>query len=558
MGFLDDLLPVRRILIDGVEQEFRRDLNFVGAQIEDDPQALALRLKFGLRVAGFASGATLQADYLCLLEDNEDLTPSFVLPAPATWSGQRIVVKRLDQAAASVELSVAGGANIDGAATYTLVGTDVAAEFWSDGISVYVGPNDVGGGGGPALSGAAPQSVGLLASAGVSVDASRADHVHPHGNLSASGAFHAAATTSINGFMSSADKTKLDASTAAATANALCQRDASGFLAVSRLTTPDLRAPTSLDISGAPINLAAATIGIADALGGNQIAVCSVGAATRVEIQDFCTSFELRWAASAAGVGADTIVQSQAGASGSRNGFLRLRNPSGNTVLGGGVLVDVGSVVSNVSDPFAVEANGSRILSVLQNAASSTLIRNASDSNTIVIGGSSGGASNSLSIIPNAATTLVGSAGYLLLSSNTAQFYTQSSTGIQIFNGVATKAWLYIPSTTVISTATTSTLLSWTTTSNRVYTVESVITASNDTDNQGASYVVRAAFKNVGGTITQIGTTAVTVVGEDAGQTGLDATIDFSGTAIRIRFVTDAADTVTVESMTNVYVCVLT
>jgi hypothetical protein len=140
MGFLDDLLPVRRILIDGVEQEFRSDLNLVGAQIEDDPATLALRVKFGLRVAGFVSGSTLRADYLCLLDDNEDITPSFILPAPSTWSGQRIVVKRLNQAAASVELSVAGGATIDGASTYVLVGADVAAEFWSDGVSVYVGP----------------------------------------------------------------------------------------------------------------------------------------------------------------------------------------------------------------------------------------------------------------------------------------------------------------------------------------------------------------------------------------------------------------------------------
>lgn len=65
-----------------------------------------------------------------------------------------------------------------------------------------------GGGGGPDLSDATPQPVGS-ASAGVSSDASRADHVHAHGNQ-AGGTLHAEATTSTAGFMSAADKVKLD------------------------------------------------------------------------------------------------------------------------------------------------------------------------------------------------------------------------------------------------------------------------------------------------------------------------------------------------------------
>lgn len=63
-------------------------------------------------------------------------------------------------------------------------------------------------GGGPDLSDATPQPVGS-ASAGVSSDASRADHVHAHGNQ-AGGTLHAEATTSTAGFMSAADKVKLD------------------------------------------------------------------------------------------------------------------------------------------------------------------------------------------------------------------------------------------------------------------------------------------------------------------------------------------------------------
>ena len=47
-------------------------------------------------------------------------------------------------------------------------------------------------------------------STGVQNSLSHSDHVHAHGNRSG-GTLHAAATTSVNGFMSSADKTKLDA-----------------------------------------------------------------------------------------------------------------------------------------------------------------------------------------------------------------------------------------------------------------------------------------------------------------------------------------------------------
>lgn len=180
------------------------------------------------------------------------------------------------------------------------------------------------GGGGPPLSGAAPQALGLVASAGVSNDAPRADHVHPHGNLSASGALHAAATTSINGFMSSADKTKLDASTSAATASALCQRDGSGRLSVTRLTADEVVGPTELAIGGAPLQLGAGSIEIAEAINGNQIAICTVAAAARVEVQDYCSSFTLDWQASAAGAGAATTIQGQRGAAGSAGGNLRL------------------------------------------------------------------------------------------------------------------------------------------------------------------------------------------------------------------------------------------
>ena len=57
---------------------------------------------------------------------------------------------------------------------------------------------------------ATPVDVGSANAEGVAASFARSDHVHNHGNQ-AGGALHAAATPSVNGFMSAADKTKLNA-----------------------------------------------------------------------------------------------------------------------------------------------------------------------------------------------------------------------------------------------------------------------------------------------------------------------------------------------------------
>ena len=55
-----------------------------------------------------------------------------------------------------------------------------------------------------------PATIGTSSVVGVSTNYARQDHSHDHG-AQTSGTLHAAATTSVNGFMSSTDKTKLDA-----------------------------------------------------------------------------------------------------------------------------------------------------------------------------------------------------------------------------------------------------------------------------------------------------------------------------------------------------------
>jgi hypothetical protein len=105
-----------------------------------------------------------------------------------------------------------------------------------------------------------------------------------------------------------------------------------------------------------------------------------------------------------------------------------------------------------------------------------------------------------------------------------------------------------------IGSATTTSVVTYATEAERVYQVIGHLTVSNDTDNEGAAYMVRAAFKRVGGTVTQIGSTQTIAADlEDAGQTGLSAVLDFSGTDIRLRLVTDAADTVNVNGVLMIY-----
>lgn len=92
-----------------------------------------------------------------------------------------------------------------GGPTQLTVGTIVDGEFLRrSGTTI-----DSATGGIVPLSNATPQDVGSTGAAGVSGDASRADHVHAHGNQGG-GAAHSLATGSTAGFLSAADKTKID------------------------------------------------------------------------------------------------------------------------------------------------------------------------------------------------------------------------------------------------------------------------------------------------------------------------------------------------------------
>ena len=78
-------------------------------------------------------------------------------------------------------------------------------------------------------------TVGTANSAGTDNSFTRMDHVHAHGSHS-TGTDHAAVTTLVNGFMSSTDKTKLDAATNLNTASTLVFRDSSNNFSAGTIT----------------------------------------------------------------------------------------------------------------------------------------------------------------------------------------------------------------------------------------------------------------------------------------------------------------------------------
>jgi len=80
-----------------------------------------------------------------------------------------------------------------------------------------------------------PVQVGTSNFAGAADSFALSDHVHSHGNQT-SPTLHAVATPSAHGFMSSADKTKLDAATHINTPSTIVQRDASGNFSANIIT----------------------------------------------------------------------------------------------------------------------------------------------------------------------------------------------------------------------------------------------------------------------------------------------------------------------------------
>lgn len=99
---------------------------------------------------------------------------------------------------------------------------------------------------------------------------------------------------------------------------------------------------------------------------------------------------------------------------------------------------------------------------------------------------------------------------------------------------------------TTTTNGTTATLHTFSTTTNTSYLITAKILARRTGGTSGAAgdsatYVLSWGVKNVAGTVTAIGGAAVSVLSSQEDQGGWDATMDISGTSVRVR-VTGAAD----------------
>jgi hypothetical protein len=118
------------------------------------------------------------------------------------------------------------------------------------------GTVSVGQGGGIVVSenavavsyGTAPPAVAATGAAGTGTPVSRADHTHAHGNH-LGGALHAVATTGANGFMSAADKSKLDSLSAGGGAGVLFAEDQTSDAAPLDMASLELAQGTVVSMS---------------------------------------------------------------------------------------------------------------------------------------------------------------------------------------------------------------------------------------------------------------------------------------------------------------------
>jgi hypothetical protein len=295
----------------------------------------------------------------------------------------------------------------------------------------------------------------------------------------------------------------------------------------------DSAANITLDVGGASgtIDLTHADVSTcALVLDSDGPLTCTVGQAV--------TSVTFGQTQKTSGAGAAWTMRAQQGQAGQVGGALVLGGGNGGTPgtnAAGSTRVKLGTPVAGATAGFIGEREDGTVLWTMNETSSGT---------TSLYGGSAPG---SAALVMRGLTVNLESNSAHIAVVPASDLYTGHGTGAVWYHrdgGTVIGNRLLRGGTSAIGSATTTTVASFTTTSNRVYEVEAHLLVSNDTDNEGANYVMFATFKNVAGTVSQIGSTSALHTAEDAGQTGLSAALDFSGTALRVRLTTDAADTV--------------
>ncbi len=491
------------------------------------------------------------------------------IPAVATYPGQRMLVINA-MAATTAVLTRSGSDVVVNGTSATAYGLPAGESCWitaaATGTNVYI---EHGGSGGAASGTEAPtvSTIPQRTSAGVIRSVSYTAETNTDADRYVRGT--GADGTTLGALRCEGSSIILGCKTADAKNKLVCgPANDGGTLTLS--VSSSAGASNPLSIVGSTVKVCGTSITQCDSANGYAATYTPAAAATLIYANDVTSvTSSIAQAASGAGGtqtirggkgaatqagGTATLAGGDGGSSTAANGRTILGAESHNpgTALAGNVCAILGSPVSNVTARLTCESvPGTTVWQTYQYNSTSIASR---------AGPGDGSSTSGLKTWDLCADF------FNLRSDKLTQVI--SGTSSYVYGGQ--KIWLDAPEVTIgdgstdyvkwlrgsvtISSATTSNLLSYTTTSNRGYRFKATVTAYNATDSQIGSWVVEGACRNIAGTLTQVGaTTALGTVFEDAAQTGLDATVDVSGTAIRMRGTNDATDTVRFRGVLELY-----
>jgi hypothetical protein len=249
-----------------------------------------------------------------------------------------------------------------------------------------------------------------------------------------------------------------------------------------------------------------------------------------------------------AGVGRPMRIQAQRG-NGGKGGDLTLASGAPGTATtheGGDIILQLHDPVASSSGRLSIMGNATEWLGIERNPASGGILMQCLSYSLSVYSAST------MRLQSSGQTQVVGTSVVKGITGGNSTFEELQDANGRVFKRV------YIGTAGPITSATNTYALTVATTTDRVYYCRAFVVATNDTDNEGACYEMRGAFKNVAGVLSAVGGAPSTIAThEDTNQTGLGPLLQISGTDLRLGLTTDSTDTVHFNAVLEVYERVL-
>lgn len=248
------------------------------------------------------------------------------------------------------------------------------------------------------------------------------------------------------------------------------------------------------------------------------------------------------------GAGHTLTISGGAAAPGNVGGKIIIGANNGGTPgtnLAGDIELQVGSEVAAQSAKVMLKSGTRNVMSFQRYANNYCRISNEESSGGITINcgsGSFGAESFSSIVFRNSSPGNI--LGFVIQSDRTTRF--DNSTLKRYHQNIIAEL--------ITSSVGTQTIHTLATMADRTYQLIAYITVFNATDNESSSYIRRALIRNIGGTLTQVGSTQIPIADlQDAGQTGLSASFAISGTNILTQFTTDSTNQHQINLVLDVY-----